>query len=97
MHAAYERLSGIYATLEKELKILNANKVTIQALTQYEMSGLRKKDLDADNSGEIYVQDKYLDVLEDDNIVCLVTKARELHAQYGKFYAEIAAHDRGLL
>ena len=97
MHAAYERLSGIYATLEKELKILNANKVTIQALTQYEMSGLRKKDLDADNSGEIYVQDKYLDVLEDDNIVCLVTNARELHAQYGIFYAEIAAHDRGLL
>lgn len=84
MHTAYARISRIYASIEKEVNILNENKDTIHALMKYEASGLRKNDFEADNSGEIYVQDKYLDVLEDGNLTRLAKQARYLHEQFGE-------------
>lgn len=76
MSNAYKRISEVLQSLKQDMDILDYNSPTIESLIRYEESGLRKKDHELENSGEIYVHDDYLDVLEDDAICEMLFKAK---------------------
>ena len=81
MSVAYKRMTEVYSSLGKSLQILDANRATMDSLMRYETSGLRQKDLRLDESGEIYVRDEYLDVLEEGNISELISDAEVINSR----------------
>lgn len=81
MSSAYKRISNVLQSLKQDMDILNHNSPTIESLLRYEKTGLRKKDHEMENSGEIYVHDNYLDVLEDDAICDMLSRAKDIRHQ----------------
>lgn len=78
MSNAYKRISNVMQSLEQDMDILEHNTLTIESLIRYEESGLRKKDHELENSGEIYVHDDFLDVLEDGAICDMLSRAKDI-------------------
>lgn len=81
MSVAYKRMTEVYSPLGKSLQVLDANRATMDSLMRYETSGLRQKDMELDESGEIYVQYEYSDVLEEGNISELMSDAEVINSR----------------